>query len=147
MPDTQPVIEDEPKTPEEDAPLCSPEDAPAPMGATVDYFLLKTGRSGISAAELSAVRALGKRHTPARIQTEIGKAVDPNAHGVCRADAIAHQVARRTGGGWSHSTPDEEAMAASAEPISFDRSHLDCLVDATIFRCESRNTGLSLTSV
>lgn len=75
VPDTQPVIEDEPKTPEEDAPLCSPEDAPAPMGATVDYFLLKTGRSGISAAELSAVRALEKRHTPARIQTEIGKAV------------------------------------------------------------------------
>lgn len=75
VPDTQPVIEDEPQAPEEDAPLCSPEDAPAPMGATVDYFLLKTGRSGISAAELSAVRALEKRHTPARIQTEIGKAV------------------------------------------------------------------------
>ena len=75
MPDTPTVIEDEPKTPEEDAPLCSPEDAPAPMGATVEYFLLKTGRSGISAAELSAVRALEKRHTPARIQTEIGKAV------------------------------------------------------------------------
>ena len=67
VPDTSTVIEDEP--------LCSPEDAPAPMGATVDYFLLKTGRAGISAAELSAVRALEKRHTPARIQTEIGKAV------------------------------------------------------------------------
>ncbi len=72
---------------------------------------------------------------------------DPIAHGVFLADAIAHQVALRTGGGWSHSTPDAEAMAASAEAISFDLSHLDGLVDATIFRFESRNTGLSLTSV
>jgi HD-like signal output (HDOD) protein len=71
---------------------------------------------------------------------------DPIAHGVFLADAIAHHVALRTGGAWSHSTPDEEAMAASAAAISFDLSRLDGLVDATIFRFESRNTGLSLTS-
>ena len=71
---------------------------------------------------------------------------DPIAHGVFLADAIAHHVAVRTGGAWSHSTPDDAAMAASAEAISFDLSRLDGLVDATIARFESRNTGLSLTS-
>ena len=75
--DPSPVegIEPTPEPTPEGEPLCTPEDAPAPMGATVDYFLLKTGRPGISPGELSAVRALEKLHTPARIQTEIGKAV------------------------------------------------------------------------
>jgi HD-like signal output (HDOD) protein len=71
---------------------------------------------------------------------------DPIAHGVFIADAIAHHVALRTGGVWSHSTPDETSMAASAEAIALDLSRLDGLVDATILRFESRNTGLSLTS-
>lgn len=56
-------------------PLCSLDEIPASMHSTADYFLLKTGRSGITAGELSAIRALEKRHTPARIQTEIGKAI------------------------------------------------------------------------
>lgn len=51
------------------------EDVPAAMRSTVEYFLLKTERQWITPGELSAVRALEKRHVPARIQTEIGRAV------------------------------------------------------------------------
>lgn len=71
---------------------------------------------------------------------------DPIAHGVYVADAIAHQVAVRTGGGWSHSVVDEQQLAASAELIAFDLGHLDAIVDLTISRFESRDTGLSLTA-
>ena len=70
---------------------------------------------------------------------------DPIAHGVFLADTIAHHVAVRTGGTWSHSTPDDDVVAASAEAIAFDLSRLDGVVDATIARFSSRDTGLSLS--
>jgi len=69
---------------------------------------------------------------------------DPIAHGVFVADTIAHHVAVRTGGNWSHSAPDDELVAASAAAIGFDVSRLDSIVDATISRFASRNTGLTL---
>lgn len=69
---------------------------------------------------------------------------DPIAHGVYLADAIAHLVAQRTEGTWSHSTIDDEQLAASAEAVSFDLTHLDATVDLTISRFQSRDTGLTL---
>jgi DNA-binding Lrp family transcriptional regulator len=63
------------QAPPAQAPLCTPRDVPAAMLNTAEFFLLKTGRQGFTAGELSAIRALEKRHTPARIQTEIGKAL------------------------------------------------------------------------
>ncbi len=74
-PPPPPAEEEKPLHASQEEPLCTPEDVPAPMKATAEYFLLKTGRPGIRVGELSAIRALEKRHTPARIQTEIGKAV------------------------------------------------------------------------
>jgi HD-like signal output (HDOD) protein len=69
---------------------------------------------------------------------------DPIAHGVFLADTIAHHVALRTGGTWSHATPTDEAVAESAAAIGFDISRLDALVDVAIARFEARNTGLTL---
>ena len=51
-------------------------DVPAAMRETVDYFLLKTGRPGITPLELSAVRELEKNHVPARVNQEIVKAIE-----------------------------------------------------------------------
>jgi DNA-binding Lrp family transcriptional regulator len=47
---------------------------PPAMRETVDYILLKTGRTGISPEELSALRALEEIHTPARVNKEIAQA-------------------------------------------------------------------------
>lgn len=48
---------------------------PQAMRATVEYFLLKTGRKEITLRELSAIKALEKIHVPARVNHEIAKAV------------------------------------------------------------------------
>jgi HD-like signal output (HDOD) protein len=69
---------------------------------------------------------------------------DPIAHGVHLADAIAHLVAERTSGTWSHSIVDDEQLTASADAIGFDLAHLDATVDLTISRFETRDTGLTL---
>jgi HD-like signal output (HDOD) protein len=69
---------------------------------------------------------------------------EPIAHGVFLADTIAHHVALRTGNGWSHSSPDPEAVAASADVLRVDLGEMDALVDATIERFATRNTGLTL---
>jgi hypothetical protein len=51
-------------------------DAPSAMRETLEYFLLKTGRTGIGHEELAALRALEGIHTPARVNKEIALAVD-----------------------------------------------------------------------
>ena len=48
-----------------------PEDAPYAMKPTAELFLIKTGRAGLTNADISAFRELNGLHTPARIQTEI----------------------------------------------------------------------------
>jgi hypothetical protein len=48
---------------------------PSAMMETLDYFLLKTGRTEIRPEELSALRALEEIHTPARVNKEIAQAV------------------------------------------------------------------------
>jgi hypothetical protein len=50
------------------------EKAPAVMRETLDYFLLKTGRMGITPEELSALCCLEKIHTPQRVNKEIAEA-------------------------------------------------------------------------
>jgi DNA-binding Lrp family transcriptional regulator len=56
--------------------LIGPGEAPSAMRETVDYFLLKTGRSGIVPKELSVLWALAEIHTPTRVNKEIGQAVE-----------------------------------------------------------------------
>jgi DNA-binding Lrp family transcriptional regulator len=56
--------------------LIAPDEAPPAMREAVDYFLLKTGRSGIQPEELSAIRALEEIHTPGRVNREIAQAVE-----------------------------------------------------------------------
>jgi DNA-binding Lrp family transcriptional regulator len=52
------------------------DDVPLIMRETLDYFLLKTGREGISPEELSAIRALKEIHTPSRVNREIFQAME-----------------------------------------------------------------------
>jgi DNA-binding Lrp family transcriptional regulator len=56
--------------------LIDPDEAPPAMREAVEYFLLKTGRTGIQPEELSAIRALEEIHTPARVSKEIAQAVE-----------------------------------------------------------------------
>jgi DNA-binding Lrp family transcriptional regulator len=49
---------------------------PLIMRETLDYFLLKTGREGITLEELSALRALEEIHTPSRVIREIFQATE-----------------------------------------------------------------------
>jgi DNA-binding Lrp family transcriptional regulator len=56
--------------------LITPDEAPPAMREALDYFLLKTGRTGIEPEELSALRALEEIHTPARVNKEIAQAVE-----------------------------------------------------------------------
>ncbi len=68
----------------------------------------------------------------------------PIAHAVFLADTIAHLVAERTGHHWSHSAPKEADWVASMGELRIDPGTLDALVDATIERFQSRDTGLVL---
>jgi predicted transcriptional regulator len=56
--------------------LIHPSEVPLAMRETVDYFLLKTGRTAIGLDELAAIRKLEEIHTPARVNKEIAQAVD-----------------------------------------------------------------------
>jgi DNA-binding Lrp family transcriptional regulator len=56
--------------------LITPDEAPPAMRETADYFLLKTGRTGLDPEELSALRALEKIHIPTRVNKEIVEAVE-----------------------------------------------------------------------
>ena len=51
-------------------------EAPEVMRSTAEYLLLKTGRSALSEAEISALRTLAARQYPARVQKEIDRAVE-----------------------------------------------------------------------
>ena len=51
--------------------ILTPDDAPHSMRPTAELFLMKTGRAGLTNADISAFRELNGLHTPARIQTEI----------------------------------------------------------------------------
>lgn len=53
----------------------TPDDAPDVMKQTADYLLLKTGRSGLSWEEISALRTLSATQYPNRVQKEIDKAI------------------------------------------------------------------------
>ncbi len=47
------------------------DDAPYAMRATAELFLIKTGRAVLTNNDISALRELATRHTPARVQSEI----------------------------------------------------------------------------
>ena len=46
------------------------------MRPTAELLLFKTGRKGLTEAEVSALRALSVRHFPARVQREVDRAVE-----------------------------------------------------------------------
>jgi HD-like signal output (HDOD) protein len=68
----------------------------------------------------------------------------PIAHGVFLADVIAQRIAAKSDRSWSHSRPTQEAIDASFEELKIDSALLDSMVEATIERFESRDTGLTL---
>ena len=55
--------------------VCTPDDAPNIMRPTAEFFLLKTGRKGLTWEEISALRELAATQYPARVQKEIDTAV------------------------------------------------------------------------
>lgn len=57
-------------------PLFIPAKVPQAMIPTIEYLLLKTGRTGINGEEIGPIMALEKSHMPARIQKEISTAAD-----------------------------------------------------------------------
>ncbi|MDR3354131.1 MAG: helix-turn-helix domain-containing protein [Synergistaceae bacterium] len=67
----------EPQTqkPDYESDVCLDE-VPEAMRGVVDYFLLRTGRTGISPQELSAIRELEKNHTPNRVNCEVGRCIE-----------------------------------------------------------------------
>ena len=104
-----------------------PQDAPGAMRETVEFFLAKTGRRGISPGELSAVRALEAIHTPHRVQREISTAVSRferagRPPGTLTMEyvleALKHQrsgSAARRGGARAASAPDPAALSRLAD--------------------------------
>jgi hypothetical protein len=98
----------EPKPPEPDFESdVFPEETPPAMREVVRYFLLRTGRTGIGAQELSAVRELEKNHTPNRVSREIARCLErferlgrPYKHLSLEYvyNALKHQTSRRPPG-------------------------------------------------
>lgn len=70
--DTALLVNEEP-LPENDAAL---KKIPSAMHETVEFMLLKTGRSGLLPEEIGPIMALEKIHLPSRIQREISRAAD-----------------------------------------------------------------------
>ena len=70
----QPVTQDSPKpaNPEE---THTPDEAPEVMKSTAELLLLKTGRTGLSWEEISALRTLSATQYPSRVQKEIDRAI------------------------------------------------------------------------
>jgi len=56
--------------------LLPPSEAPEAMKQTAEYLLLKTGRTGLSWEEISALRTLNASHYPARVQKEVDTALE-----------------------------------------------------------------------
>lgn len=49
---------------------------PLAFKATAEYFMLKTGRRGVTPEDVEAIKRIERYHVPSRIQTEIAKAVE-----------------------------------------------------------------------
>ena len=92
-------------------------EAPGAMRQTAEYLLLKTGRTGLSEEEISALRALDAGHYPARVQKEIGTAIErfkrigrpPGTLTFCYiAESLANQPSRapKSGVPRQRCTPD-----------------------------------------
>lgn len=76
LPDCPIVFEnDQPVTHENPEETHTPDEAPNIMKQTAEYLLLKTGRSGLSWEEISALRTLSATQYPNRVQREIDKAI------------------------------------------------------------------------
>jgi hypothetical protein len=114
-------IENRPEL-EADEPAASPEpvlypasEAPQAMTQTAEYLLLKTGREGLTEAEISALRELNASQYPAAVQKEIDVAVerfkrlgrDP---ATLAFDYIADSMRHR------HTRPLSRAQPASGNP-------------------------------
>lgn len=71
--DDESVSVNEGPLPENDAAL---KKIPSAMQETVEFLLMKTGRSGLLPEEIGPIMALEKIHLPSRIQREISRAAD-----------------------------------------------------------------------
>ena len=71
--DDESVSVNEEPLPENDAAL---KKIPSAMQETVEFLLMKTGRSGLLPEEIGPIMALEKIHLPSRIQREISRAAD-----------------------------------------------------------------------
>ena len=71
--DDESVSVNEEPLPENDAAL---KKIPSAMQETVEFLLMKTGRSGLLPEEIGLIMALEKIHLPSRIQREISRAAD-----------------------------------------------------------------------
>lgn len=69
---------------------------------------------------------------------------EPIAWGLYVADAIAHRISERSGHSWSHSVAEPETLAAAMDAIGIPLAQFDPLVEETITRFLSRDTGLVL---
>lgn len=69
---------------------------------------------------------------------------EPIAHALYVADAVARTIADRAGRTWSHAEHDDDTLAESMAVLGIPAGTYADLVDATISRFRSRDTGLDL---
>lgn len=69
---------------------------------------------------------------------------EPIAHALYVADAVARTIADRAGRTWSHAEHDDDTLGESMTAIGIDPGTYADLVDSTIKRFRSRDTGLDL---
>lgn len=69
---------------------------------------------------------------------------EPIAHALYVADAVARTIADRSGRTWSHAEHDDDTLGASMTAIGIAPGTFADLVEATIVRFKSRDTGLDL---
>lgn len=69
---------------------------------------------------------------------------EPIAWGLYVADAIAHRISEHSRRSWSHSVAEPETLAAAMDAIGIPLAQFDPLVEDTITRFLSRDTGLVL---
>ena len=71
----QPVTPQSPEIPDNPEETHTPDEAPDVMKSTAELLLLKTGRTGLSWEEISALRTLSATQYPSRVQKEIDRAI------------------------------------------------------------------------
>jgi HD-like signal output (HDOD) protein len=69
---------------------------------------------------------------------------EPIALGLYLADAIASKISERAARPWSHSQIAPDFLAAAMETLGIPAAKFDTLVEDTIVRFQSRDTGLVL---